>query len=202
MNTGPKPRRLNLPNWSLTTRLTLVMTFLVVMALAGVAFITTRTVQTTLTEQIGENLQLEAGSLRDQIEGFFLEKTSQIQTLSLIDVIKQSAEARNASYTGSPQEIQAEIDSMLSSAGESEESMRLALSTDNAKDSVRSSLLNRQVMQRLVEIVQGTAEESEVAKSAGPDTDDAAASELQEDTAGSEPPDPDATHEGAQPNAE
>jgi len=102
----------------------------------------------------------------------------------------------------SPEEIQAEIDSMLTSAGDSEESMRRTLSTDNAKDSIRSSLLNRQVMQRLVEIVQGTAGKSEFAESADPDTDDAATSELQEDTAGSEPPDPDATDEGAQPNAE
>ncbi len=102
----------------------------------------------------------------------------------------------------SPEEIQAEIDSMVSSAGDSEESMRQTLSTDNAKDSIRSSIFNRQVMRRLVEIVQGTAEESEVAESAGPDTDDAVASELQEETAGSEPSDPEATDEGAQPDAE
>ena len=102
----------------------------------------------------------------------------------------------------SSEEIQAEIDSMLSSAGESEESMRRTLSTDNAQDSIRSSLLNRQVMQRLVEILQGTAEETEEAQASGPDPDDQVASELEEDTAGSDLSDPEATDEGAKPDAE
>ena len=53
------------------------------------------------------------------------------------------------------EEIQAEIDSMVSSSGDSEESMRTALSSDSARDSIRSSILSRKVMERLVEIVQG-----------------------------------------------
>ena len=54
-----------------------------------------------------------------------------------------------------PEEIQAEIDSMASSSGDSEESVRTALSTESARDSIRTSILSRKVMERLVEIVQG-----------------------------------------------
>ena len=54
-----------------------------------------------------------------------------------------------------PDEIQAEIDTTASLSGDSEDAMRAALSTDSARDSIRSSLLSRKVMERLVEIVQG-----------------------------------------------
>ena len=54
-----------------------------------------------------------------------------------------------------PEEIQAEIDTTASISGDSEDAMRAALSTDSARDSIRSSLLSRKVMERLVEIVLG-----------------------------------------------
>ena len=55
----------------------------------------------------------------------------------------------------STEEIQAEIDTVVETSDDSEESVRQLLSTDSAQNSIRSSLLNRRVMQRLVEIVQG-----------------------------------------------
>ena len=54
-------------------------------------------------------------------------------------------------------DVEAEIDNLISSAGgESEAAMKQALNTENAKDSIKSSLMNRRIMARLVEIVQGT----------------------------------------------
>jgi trigger factor len=55
----------------------------------------------------------------------------------------------------SPDEIQAEVDSLVaSSSGESEQAMRRALASANAQDSIRSSVQVRKVMQRLVDLVQ------------------------------------------------
>ena len=53
-------------------------------------------------------------------------------------------------------DVEAEIDNLISSTGgESESAMKQALSTENAKDSIKSSLMNRKIMARLVELVQG-----------------------------------------------
>ena len=75
------------------------------------------------------------------------------QRLNTTLVMRKLAEAESIDVD--PEEIQAEIDSMASSSGDSEESVRAALSADNARDSIRSSLIGRKVMERLVEIVQG-----------------------------------------------
>ena len=42
-----------------------------------------------------------------------------------------------------------------STGGESEAAMKQALNTDNAKESIRSSLMNRKTMARLAEITHG-----------------------------------------------
>lgn len=68
--------------------------------------------------------------------------------------------AQEESIEISPEDIQAEIDSVLDNAGDSKESMERTLSTDNARESIRSSLVNRQVLRRLVEIVEGSSSET------------------------------------------
>jgi FKBP-type peptidyl-prolyl cis-trans isomerase (trigger factor) len=61
-------------------------------------------------------------------------------------------------------EVTAEIDNLLSSTGgESEAAMKQALNTENAKESIRSSLMNRKIMARLVELVQGEASANQTA---------------------------------------
>ena len=68
----------------------------------------------------------------------------------------------------SPDEIQAEIDDMLGDSGEAQESMRQVLGSDNARESIRSSLLNRKVLRRLVEIIEGGGEETPSLEEAEP----------------------------------
>ena len=68
-------------------------------------------------------------------------------------VLRKLAQEEEIEVT--PEDIQSEIDTMITSASESEDAMRRVLSSENARDSIRSSLLNRQVMSRLVQIVQG-----------------------------------------------
>ena len=63
--------------------------------------------------------------------------------------------AEEENLTVESEEVQAEIDTMVSTAGESEDAMRRALSSQSALDNLHSSLINRKVMERLLEIVQG-----------------------------------------------
>ena len=61
-------------------------------------------------------------------------------------------------------DVEAEIDNLISSTGgESEAAMKQALNTENAKDSIKSSLMNRKIMARLVELVQGNPTSSTAA---------------------------------------
>ena len=77
----------------------------------------------------------------------------------------------------SPEEVEEEIDSMVSSAGDSEEAMRRALSSESAKENIQSSLTDRKVMQRLVQIFQGEEGESESESREGTESEQPAASE-------------------------
>ena len=102
----------------------------------------------------------------------------------------------------STEDIQAEIDSALENAGDMKEAMEQSFSTDNARESIRSSLVNRHVLQRLVEIVEGSSEDAEKSNEAPdamePDAiETEAGTESPQDSAPSESPEP----QGAEPDA-
>ena len=98
----------------------------------------------------------------------------------------------------SPEDIQAEIDSALENAGEMKEAMEQSFSTDNARESIRSSLVNRHVLRRLVEIVQGSSEDIEESTEEQPNGVEAEVDpESPQDSASSESPQP----QGAEPDA-
>jgi len=95
------------------------------------------------------------------------------------------------------EDVEEEIGNLISSTGgESETAMKQALSTDNAKESIRSTLMNRKIMARLVEIVQGegfsslttaeatpeepTEETPEETTTAGPEEESSPAEEAKE----------------------
>jgi FKBP-type peptidyl-prolyl cis-trans isomerase (trigger factor) len=92
----------------------------------------------------------------------------------------------------SPEEIQAEIDVMLGESGEAQESMRRVLGSDNAQESIRSSLLSRKVLRRLIEIVEGGSEETVSIEEAQPEI------ELDEEATGTESEVPEGNEEGGQ----
>ncbi len=96
-------------------------------------------------------------------------------------VLRKLAEEENVEV--SPEEVEEEIDSLVSSAGDSEEAMRRALSSEGAKENVQSSLTDRKVIQRLVQIFQGKEGESQET----PESEQPPASEPDR-----EPPDQDA----------
>ena len=96
-------------------------------------------------------------------------------------------------------EIDEEIETMASSSAESEESIRRVFSTDSSRESLRSSLLNRKVMGRLVEILLGEEGPRGAEASTEPVLDAETGSE-QDANEGSDPTDtiePDAEQEGA-----
>ena len=86
------------------------------------------------------------------------------ERLNTMLMLRKLADVENIEI--SDEDVEAEISTLISSTGgESESAMKQALSTENAKESVRSTLMNRKIMARLVELVQGL-------KSAGPATED------------------------------
>lgn len=68
----------------------------------------------------------------------------------------------------SADDIEAEIQKLISASGDSASKMRQTLSSENARDSVRSSILTRKVMHRLVEIVESRGD-STLSSGAGSD---------------------------------
>ncbi len=76
------------------------------------------------------------------------------ERLNTMLMLRKLADVENIEV--SDEDVEAEISTLISSTGgESEAAMKQALSTDNAKESVRSTLMNRKIMARLVEITQG-----------------------------------------------
>lgn len=96
----------------------------------------------------------------------------------------------------SPEDIQSEIDTIVVSAGDSEETMRNTLSSESAHESIRSSLVNRQVMTRLLEITGAAAPGSADQPASEEEAED---SQEESDAAGS--PDPEEPEQGAEPDA-
>ncbi len=108
-------------------------------------------------------------------------------------------------------EVETEIDSMVTELSQSQESLRQAFSSDAAKDSVRSSLFRQKVLQRLLEIIEGHGPEaaappgepplaSEDGGEANREEDDGLPAEDPAGAASS--PSPEANEEGAKPDAE
>ena len=104
--------------------------------------------------------------------------------------------AEEESIEISPEDIQSEIDTIVVNAGDSEETMRNTLSSESAHESIRSSLVNRQVMARLLEIT-GAAAPSSADQPAN--TEETGDSQEESDAVGS--PDPEEPEQGAEPDA-
>ncbi len=99
-------------NFSLRAKLVTAFVGISILLVVGISFITTRTVTEALTQEVGENFQVQAQSLRSEVNLFFHEKVSQMQALALVDGIKEQTESRNNSYTGTNEQILAEIQSL------------------------------------------------------------------------------------------
>jgi trigger factor len=104
----------------------------------------------------------------------------------------------------SPEEIQEEVDSLVLSAGEAAApQLRRVLSSENARENLRVSLLNRKVIKCLAEIVQGPKEDTGVASVSTPQQAEGAEEPTTPETMEpSETADPKGTTEGAESHAE
>ena len=101
-----------------------------------------------------------------------------------------------------PEEVQAEIDTMLEESGDSQESMRRILGSENARESIRSSLFSRKVLGRMVEIIEGGTDPTASLEQAAPEEETDEDSSVDEETAAAEPRASEETDEGAKPDAE
>jgi trigger factor len=144
----------------------------------------------TYLSVIGKSQEEWLAQLRPQAE----------ERLNTFLVLRKIAEEEG--FNISHEEIQGEMDSILSTAGDARESVQRTLSTENAQDSIRTSLLNRKVMGRLVEIVQGHSGQGEPqAGAAGAVAGVVDTPPSQESQAETSLPDPEGTNEGAQSHA-
>ena len=97
--------------------------------------------------------------------------------------------------------MQEEIEGALANAGENAQQMQRTLSTDSAKENVRSSILNRKVLQHLVEIAQGAngsalASEASESQETG-DAEESNATEAEEQPEASTTENSEESNEGA-----
>jgi trigger factor len=111
--------------------------------------------------------------------------------------------AQEESIEVSAEEVQEEVDSLVSSAGEASAQLRRVLASENARENIRVSLLNRKVIKHLVEIVQGPKENTGVADtSAAAQTEETGEAATPETMASSETAEPKGSAEGAESHAE
>jgi trigger factor len=103
--------------------------------------------------------------------------------------------ATEESLEVSDEEVEIEIDTVASTSRESEESIRQVFSTDSSRESLRSSLLNRKVMGRLVEIILGEDGAKNVEDET--ETPEDANGDAEVDPAETATPEPDNEQEGA-----
>ncbi len=99
-------------SWSFAVYLALTMVALASITLTLVTLVSMRQAQRELTGQIGHQLQAQAQSLNNLTAFFLLDKISDLRVLATSDDILVPAMARNESYTGTEEAIQAEIDAL------------------------------------------------------------------------------------------
>ena len=105
----------------------------------------------------------------------------------------------------SDEDVDTEIETMVSNSQGAEDAIRQAVSNEGGRESLRSSLFNRKVMERLVVIAQGEADEKESTSGPEPTPEESPEASLEssetaepEESAAGES---EATEEGAEPNA-
>lgn len=90
--------------WSLRTRLILIMVFMVSVTLTVIMFSTILTVRRVLARQIGEKFISEGQTINDLIGLFFCQNIGFLQELATSQPIDDAVRVRNASYAGSDRE--------------------------------------------------------------------------------------------------
>ena len=102
------------------------------------------------------------------------------ERLNTMLVLRKLADVENIEIEES--DVEAEINNLIASTGgESEAAMRQALNTENAKDSIRNQLMNRKIMARLVELVQGEGSASPAAETTTEETESEQGNEPEEE---------------------
>ena len=92
-------------HYQLATKLIIAFVVVSLATALGISQIASRTVRSSLVQEVGTSFVTQTGSLRNQVNLYFHEKVSQLQALALVDTVKSTLELRNDSYEGSTEEI-------------------------------------------------------------------------------------------------
>jgi len=99
-------------------------------------------------ERLGKSEEEVRDSVREDAE----------QRLRRSLVLSKFAEAENIEVTDA--DVDAELESLASSAGEQAETIRTVFGSENGRDTLRRSLLTRKTLARLVEVASGVSAQS------------------------------------------
>ena len=153
-------------------------------------FTTNKEIDHMLEEQLqdiqGRRMDLDtylqsAGKSQEELQESI--RPAALERLNRAFIVRKLADVEGIEV--STGDIDAEIETLASSSGESGDALRKAFSSDHARSSIGSAILQRRVLEQLEQIVQGKAEDP-----AAPSTEESA--ELKEDqsTAGTEEEEP------------
>ncbi len=92
-------------NTRMRLRLTVPFGILALLSLGILAAVLISQSRNALEEEVGTSLTTHSEDHADRILGFFQEKIGQLQVLAVSDTLRTSAAMRNASYTGSDEDI-------------------------------------------------------------------------------------------------
>jgi trigger factor len=94
----------------------------------------------------------DAGKTREELKAEL--KPVAVERLTRYLVVRKLAQDETLEV--GPEEVEAEIDDLVSAAGESQDALRRGFSTENARSSIRNAILTRKVLARLAAIARGS----------------------------------------------
>jgi GAF domain-containing protein/HAMP domain-containing protein len=97
-------------NYSLRAKLIMAFVLVTLISVGLMTFIINRVIQTELTRTVGANLKEVANSQAGIIGNFIAGQVDSLAVLAVRKIIVENVKLNNASYTGAPAAIQAEID--------------------------------------------------------------------------------------------
>ncbi len=112
MQANTKIGRVHPRTWSFSTRITIVMVLLTTIVVYSVATIAMWAARTGLTSQIGDNFRTEAIVNSELVATYVRDQTDIVWLAALSHLLKEEVATHNEAYSGSSEEIRAEIQAL------------------------------------------------------------------------------------------
>ena len=112
MQSNTKIGQVHPRTWSFSTRITIVMVLLTTVVVYSVASIAMWAAKTGLTSQIGDNFRTEAIVNSELVATYVHDQTEIVWLAALSHLLKEEVATHNEAYSGSTEEIRAEIQAL------------------------------------------------------------------------------------------